>query len=351
VSSIYLALVAQKSPTERLIQNLLNNPFAGIHQLNWFDWAMMIPYFTVLLILSVYGLHRYDVIRTYFKHRKNATGEPRKRWEQASSGHDPTPRLQRALRGGAPGGGVLQDRVPEGTAADSGIGRFHRRYRAYAEAIVERYQALGHPIVYIHRTNRHGYKAGALQAGLETATGDFVAVFDADFVPPTDFLMRTVHYFTDPKVGVVQTRWSYLNKDLQLPDGSGSHAARRAFHPRARRPLPCGILLQLQRHRRNPAQGNDRRRGRLATRHADRRFGPELSRPTEGLALHVPARPGLPERTAGGDARLPGAAVALGQGADAGGEEAAPGDSESADSVPREGGSVPTPDPRISRIR
>ena len=66
MSSIFLALVAQKSPTEKLIQNLLNNPFAGIHQLNWFDWAMLIPYFSVLIILSIYGLHRYDVIRTYF---------------------------------------------------------------------------------------------------------------------------------------------------------------------------------------------------------------------------------------------------------------------------------------------
>ena len=60
MSSIYLALVVQKSATDRLMQNIFNNPFAGIHQLNWFDWAMMIPYFTVLVILSVYGLHRYD---------------------------------------------------------------------------------------------------------------------------------------------------------------------------------------------------------------------------------------------------------------------------------------------------
>ena len=81
---------------------------------------------------------------------------------------------------------------------------------------MERYQALGCPIVYKHRSNRHGFKAGALQAGLETATGEFVAVFDADFCPPADFLLRTIHYFTDPKVGVVQTRWSYLNKDYNF---------------------------------------------------------------------------------------------------------------------------------------
>ena len=80
MSSFTFALLVTKSPTERLIQNILNNPFAGVHQLAWFDWAMLIPYFTVLIILSIYGLHRYDVIRTYFKYRKNATGEPARRW-------------------------------------------------------------------------------------------------------------------------------------------------------------------------------------------------------------------------------------------------------------------------------
>ena len=75
---------------------------------------------------------------------------------------------------------------------------------------------MGYPIEYHHRTNRHGYKAGALQEGLETATGEFVAVFDADFCPPPDFLLRTIHYFADPKVGVVQTRWSYLNRDYNF---------------------------------------------------------------------------------------------------------------------------------------
>src|SRR4029077_3618962 len=81
-SSLLLALLVNRSPTERLIQNIPNNPFAGIHQLAWFDWALLIPYFTVLIILSVYGLHRYDLIRTYFKHKKNATGAPQKRYAQ-----------------------------------------------------------------------------------------------------------------------------------------------------------------------------------------------------------------------------------------------------------------------------
>ncbi|MGH9629531.1 MAG: glycosyltransferase, partial [Bryobacteraceae bacterium] len=86
----------------------------------------------------------------------------------------------------------------------------------FTESLVAEYQALGHPIEYHHRASRYGFKAGALQAGHKTAIGELIAVFDADFIPPSDFLRRTVHYFTDPKVGMVQTRWSYLNRHYNL---------------------------------------------------------------------------------------------------------------------------------------
>jgi cellulose synthase/poly-beta-1,6-N-acetylglucosamine synthase-like glycosyltransferase len=85
--------------------------------------------------------------------------------------------------------------------------------QAVAKGIVERYAAAGNPIVYIHRTNRHGYKAGALDAGLKVAKGEFVAIFDADFVPPTDWLMKVIHHFAEPQIGMVQTRWTHLNRD------------------------------------------------------------------------------------------------------------------------------------------
>src|SRR5205823_14746836 len=84
------------------------------------------------------------------------------------------------------------------------------------ERLVKEYRAAGYPIDYIHRPNRHGYTAGGLENGLKTATGEIVASFDADFVPPADFLKRTVHFFTDAKVGVVQTRWGYLNRHYNL---------------------------------------------------------------------------------------------------------------------------------------
>jgi cellulose synthase/poly-beta-1,6-N-acetylglucosamine synthase-like glycosyltransferase len=71
-------------------------------------------------------------------------------------------------------------------------------------------------IEYVHRADRTGYKAGALDHGLRTAKGDFVALFDADFVPNADFLEKTIHYFTDDKVGCIQARWGHINKEYSI---------------------------------------------------------------------------------------------------------------------------------------
>ncbi len=71
----------------------------------------------------------------------------------------------------------------------------------------------GLDITHIRRENRQGYKAGALKEGLEIAKGDFIAIFDADFLPASDWLKKTVIYFKDPEIGVVQTRWGHINRD------------------------------------------------------------------------------------------------------------------------------------------
>ena len=215
-ASLPLALLANTSATQKLIQRLSDNTFAGIHQLAWFDWAMLVPYFAILIVLSVYGIHRYEMIRTYFKHRKKAVSEPPQRFAKLPpvtiqlplyNERYVTERLiEEVLKIEYPRE-LLQIQVLDDSTDDTA---------PFAESLVERYRTIGYPIEYHHRSNRHGYKAGALQEGLETATGEFVAVFDADFCPPTDFLMRTVHFFMDPKVGVVQTRWSYLNRDYNF---------------------------------------------------------------------------------------------------------------------------------------
>jgi cellulose synthase/poly-beta-1,6-N-acetylglucosamine synthase-like glycosyltransferase len=84
-------------------------------------------------------------------------------------------------------------------------------------ALVRDSQSLGYDIKHIRRPNRSGFKAGALKAGLETARGEFIAIFDADFVPNKDFLIRTVpHFFADEGIGLVQTRWEHLNSEYSL---------------------------------------------------------------------------------------------------------------------------------------
>lgn len=81
---------------------------------------------------------------------------------------------------------------------------------------VEHFRSQGFDIHHLHRTDRTGYKAGALEAGLAQARGDLVAVFDADFVPQPDFLRRMVPYFADAGIGMVQARWGHVNRDYSL---------------------------------------------------------------------------------------------------------------------------------------
>ncbi|MEN6511070.1 MAG: cellulose synthase family protein [Chloroherpetonaceae bacterium] len=85
--------------------------------------------------------------------------------------------------------------------------------QAILKKCVEEYSSQGFNIKYLHRTNRAGFKAGALKAGLEVAEGEFIAIFDADFLPNPDFLIKTIPQFTDPNVGMVQTRWEHLNEE------------------------------------------------------------------------------------------------------------------------------------------
>ncbi len=211
-----IAFLAANSATSRMVRGLFDDTFSGIHQLGWFDWAILIPYFAILSVLSIYGVHRYEIIRTYFKHRKKATGEPPKQFAQLPRVTIQLPifneryvieRLIDEVSHIEYPRDLLQIQVLDDSTDDTA---------PFAEALVERYCALGLPFEYHHRNNREGFKAGALQEGLKTATGEFVAIFDADFVPPPDFLTRTIHHFADSTVGVVQTRWSYLNRDYSF---------------------------------------------------------------------------------------------------------------------------------------
>jgi cellulose synthase/poly-beta-1,6-N-acetylglucosamine synthase-like glycosyltransferase len=85
-----------------------------------------------------------------------------------------------------------------------------------AKALAKQMKDQGFDIQYIHRDNRTGFKAGALKKGLKTAKGELVGIFDADFVPHPKFIKETIPYFTDPKIGMLQSRWGHINSDYSL---------------------------------------------------------------------------------------------------------------------------------------
>ena len=87
---------------------------------------------------------------------------------------------------------------------------------AVVAAAVADLRGRGLDVTHLHRRERTGFKAGALAAGLARARGGFVAIFDADFVPPHDFLRQTIPHFADPRVAVVQARWGHLNREFSL---------------------------------------------------------------------------------------------------------------------------------------
>ncbi len=194
--------------------------FAPLYSFNWFDASLLTPYFVLMVVLAFYGLHRYQLVWLYYRHRKNATHEPPTHFAEL-----PFITIQLPLFNEQYVVDRLIDAVcnldyPRDRLEIQVLDDSTDETRRVAAAIVERYRdgfnGEPQPIVYIHRTNRHGYKAGALDHGLKTAKGELVAIFDADFIPPRDWLMRVVHHLADPGIGMVQTRWTHLNRDYSF---------------------------------------------------------------------------------------------------------------------------------------
>jgi len=210
------ALIASKGVVSYFKQHFLNETFKGLYQINGFDLALLVPYFVVLIILAAYGGHRYWLVYLYYKKQKNKTTDP--------PGHfDNLPRVTVQLP-------IFNEQYVVDRLLDSVCRLDYPKDKLdiqllddstdetieVARGLVERYAALGNPVTYIHRDNREGFKAGALEAGLKSAKGEFVAIFDADFTPPPDFLLKCIHHFTDPHVGMVQTRWTHINRNYSL---------------------------------------------------------------------------------------------------------------------------------------
>ncbi|MGE0482024.1 MAG: glycosyltransferase, partial [Phycisphaerae bacterium] len=177
--------------------------------------AAITAYLVVLSLLCVYGLHRYFLVLTYYRNRRN-TPQLAGRFSDLPLITVQLPMfnerfvarrvIEHACRIEYPRDRLEIQVLDDSTDETRGI---------VADAVAEM-AAAGHPVVLLHRENRRGYKAGALAEGLKVARGAFVAIFDADFLPPANILLDTIHFFTSPDVGMVQCRWDHLNRDASM---------------------------------------------------------------------------------------------------------------------------------------
>jgi cellulose synthase/poly-beta-1,6-N-acetylglucosamine synthase-like glycosyltransferase len=182
------------------------------------DWVhlaeriFMGVYTFALVMVSIYGLHRYVIVYLYYKNRRKAP-QAAGRFEELppvtiqlpmyNEPHVARRIIEGASRVDYPREKLQIQVLDDSTDETCGIAR----------QTVEELRRQGFDVEYIHRGDRSGYKAGALANGLASAKGEFITIFDADFIPSPDILRKSIHYFTDPKVCVVQTRWEHINRE------------------------------------------------------------------------------------------------------------------------------------------
>lgn len=188
-----------------------------LYQLDTFDWVILIAYFSILFLLAIYGAYRIKQVIDFWRYRKFVP-EPAGKFAEAD-----LPRItvqlplfnelyvvDRLLKA------VTDIDYPREKLEIQVLDDSTDETVKVAEAAVAKYKELGFDIHYIHRDDRTGFKAGALENGNKYAKGDLFAIFDADFVPKPDCLRKLVDFFTDPLVGCAQMRWSHINGNYNL---------------------------------------------------------------------------------------------------------------------------------------
>ncbi len=177
--------------------------------------ATLAVYYVVLALLAMYGTHRAMMVRLYYRHRRD---DPRPAGELPEL---PRVTIQLPIYNEV----YVVERLIEAVAAIDYpralleiqvLDDSTDETREVAQRVVARYRALGYEIAHRTREDRKGFKAGALQAGLEAARGEFLMIFDADFLPTPEIVRASLAYFSDPSVGMVQARWEHLNRDYSL---------------------------------------------------------------------------------------------------------------------------------------
>ena len=182
------------------------------------ETLILVLYFFVLSILAIYGWHRYYLVYLYMKNRDKA---PDRRVLPPPLDELPRVTIQLPIYNEMYVADRLIDTVcemdyPRELLEIQVLDDSTDETTDIAELAVRRHASRGFDITYLHRVDRRGYKAGALEAGLKEASGEYIAIFDADFIPPKDFLQRTLPHFADARVGMVQARWGHINQDYSL---------------------------------------------------------------------------------------------------------------------------------------
>ncbi len=179
------------------------------------ELTVFLAYSTLLLVLSFYGSHRIWMAYLHYRH-KYRLPTPAGRFAELPRVTVQLPMFNELYVAERVIDAACRLDYPRERLQIQVLDDSTDETRGIARACVERWRAEGLDVDYVHREDRTGFKAGALEHGLGTATGEFVAVFDADFTPPPDYLRRCIDHFTDPKVAVVQARWGHLNRDHSL---------------------------------------------------------------------------------------------------------------------------------------
>lgn len=172
-------------------------------------------YFFVLSILAIFGMHRYYLVYLYLKNKK-AVQQPEGKFAELPRVTIQLPMYNEMYVAERLIDAVVKMDYPRELLEIQVLDDSTDETIAIASRRVKLYKDQGLDISYLHRQNRKGYKAGALEEGMKIAKGEFIAIFDADFIPHKYFLMNTIHFFTAPQVGMVQMRWSHLNRNFSL---------------------------------------------------------------------------------------------------------------------------------------
>lgn len=205
---------------EQYFHDLVNKTWSNIsplYKLDTFDWVILILYFAILGTLAVYGAYRIKQVIDFWRY-KDFVPKPSGHFPEAEL---PTITVQLPLFNELY---VVERLVKAVTEIDYPREKLEIQVLddstdetvRVAEGVVAKYAAQGFDIHYIHRDDRTGFKAGALENGNKFAKGELLAIFDADFVPKPDCLRKLVDFFTDPMVGCAQMRWSHINGDYNL---------------------------------------------------------------------------------------------------------------------------------------